>query len=247
VYKFIEFRTTWHIIDRPQALIDRAEILRRKRDWPVPPKAQVYESRMTLIRPHTPLEILMTCHLVNKEAHPILQAKAEHCRYQPIRYLVDYSAAWALVGPTGTLRNCLGAAGWDSSSYTSKEVKGFVQMCTHYLSQTRRRRNGSPGVFAIEMTITHKHEIVYSMEVFETMISLCDFKFYAPTRLVVIYKSPLPRMQVGSTPVRDSNDIEELLLRDVPREPEGGDQPNLERGIFVRPLNDEAFEKHVES
>lgn len=103
VYENIEFPTTWHVLARTQALIN-------KRDWPVPPKTQVYDSRVTLIRPHTPLEILMTCHLVNEEARPILKHKMEHCKFQPVRYLVDYSAAWTLVGASSALRSCLGVA-----------------------------------------------------------------------------------------------------------------------------------------
>jgi hypothetical protein len=240
VYENIEFPTTWHVLDRTQALIN-------KRDWPVPPKAQVYDSRVTLIRPHTPLEILMTCHLVNEEARPILKRKMEHCRFQPVRYLIDYSAAWALVGASSTLRSCLGVADGGISRCGNRVVRNFLQICALYLSQTRRTQSGLRGVRAIEMTITHQSEIVYGREVLETMLWLGQLKYYGPTRLVVIYKSPLPRTQMlGSTEIRDSRDIEELLLQDIPREPGIGDQASSERGVFVRPLEEEAFEKHVE-
>lgn len=97
------------------------------------------------------------------------------------------------------------------------------------------------------MTITHKSEIVYGREVLETMLWLRELKYYGPTRLVVIYKSPLPRTQMlGNTQIRDSSDLEELLLQEIPREPENGVQANSERGVFVRPLEEEAFKKHVE-
>lgn len=88
VYENIEFPTTWHTLDRTQAFLDKGE-------WSVPPKAQIYDSRVTLIRPHAPLEILMTCYFVHKEARPILKRKMEHCKSQPLRYLVDLSAAFA--------------------------------------------------------------------------------------------------------------------------------------------------------
>jgi hypothetical protein len=240
VYENIEFPTTWHVLDRTLAFIN-------KRDWPVPPKAQVYESRVTLIRPHTPLEILMTCRLVNEEAHPILKRKAEYCGFQPIRYLVDYSAAWALVGASSALRSCLGVADGGIGRRENNAVRNFLQMCALYLSRTRRTQNGLRGVQTIEMTITHQREIVYGMEVLDTILWLQELKYDSPTRLVVIYKSPLPRTQLlGNTEIRDWGDFEELLLRMIPREPGIGDQVNSERGVFVRPLEEEAFGKHVE-
>jgi hypothetical protein len=64
---------------------------------------------------------------------------------------------------------------------------------------------------------------------------------------VVIYKSPLPRTQLlGNTEIRDWGDFEELLLQGISREPGIGDQVSLEGGVFVRPLEEGAFEKHVE-
>lgn len=82
VYDSIDFPTTGHVLDRAQSRI-------LKGAWPVPPKKQVYDSRATLIRPHAPLEILGTCHLINEAARPILKRKMEHFRLQPVRYLVD--------------------------------------------------------------------------------------------------------------------------------------------------------------
>jgi hypothetical protein len=61
---------------------------------------------------------------------------------------------------------------------------------------------------------------------------------------VIIYKSPLSRIQVLGI-LGDSRGIEEQLLRENPREPETRGQAKSERGVFVRPLEEEAFEKHV--
>lgn len=259
VYENIDFPTTWHVLDRTQALINKMK-------WPVPPKAQVYESRVTLIRPHTPLEILMTCRLVNKEARPILKRKTEHCKLQPLRYLVDYSAAWALVGPSSVLRSCLGVADAGISIHENSVVKDFLRLSTSHLSRTRRTLNGSRGVRAIEMTITHESEIEYGREVLLAMLQLSDLKYHGPTRLVVIYKSPLPKLQppdytqvfanteicaftkiFAHMNIRNSSDLEQLVLQKIPREPENWDQANPENGVFVRPLKEKAFKKHVES
>ncbi|XPS70700.1 hypothetical protein M3J09_002904 [Ascochyta lentis] len=214
--------------------------------WPAPPKAHIHESRVTLIRPHTPLEILASCHLVNKEARPILKRKMEHFRYQPIRYLVDWSAAWALIGPVGPLRKCLGVADRDISR-RERAVRNFLDTCALYLSQTSRTQSGLRGVPAIEMTITHKSEVVYNNEVMETMGWLMELKHYIQARLVVIYKTPLPKLQVHGFYQRgDSSDFEKFVLQEIPREPEIVDETSLKSGVFVRPLEEEAFEKHVE-
>ncbi|KAF2130132.1 hypothetical protein P153DRAFT_339703 [Dothidotthia symphoricarpi CBS 119687] len=240
VYKSIEISTTSHVLVRTQALLD-------KRDWPAPPKAQVDESRVTLIRPRIPLEILMTCHLVNEEARPVLNRKMQHCNTQPVQYLVDYSAAWALVGASA-LRSCLGETDEDISLCKNKAVRNFLRICALNLSQTRRTQNGSQDVRAIEMTITHKSEVVYGREVLETILWLCQLKYSFPTRLVVIYKSPFPRYRVfGDTEIRDSPEFEDLLMDRIPSESENGDQANSGSGVFVRPLEEEVFNKHVEN
>ncbi|KAH7083073.1 hypothetical protein BKA63DRAFT_142825 [Paraphoma chrysanthemicola] len=68
VYEQIHFPSPWHVLDRTQASIE-------KRHWPIPPKAQIYDSRVTLIRPHAPVAILFTCRLVLEEARTILKRK----------------------------------------------------------------------------------------------------------------------------------------------------------------------------
>ncbi len=240
VYNNIEFPTTWHTLDRTQALF-------RGRDWPVPPTAQVYESRVTLIRPHTPLEILMTCHLINEEARPILKRKMEYHKSQPIRYLVDYSAARALVSVSSVLRSCLGLEDEGLSRYGNETVRDFVSTCTSYLSQTRRTQNGVEGVPSIEMTITHKSGIAYGREAVETMMWLGVLKRSVPARLVVICKSPFPEIQkLRNGELIDLKILEGLSLQDFPKETGDSDQAALKRGVFVRPLEEEAFEKHVE-
>jgi hypothetical protein len=234
VYKHIEFPTTWHVLDRPQAMLS-------KREWPVPPKAQIYESRVTLIRPHTPLEILETCHLVYEEARPILKRRTAQHKARPLRYLVDFSAAWALVGPSSPLKSCLGVTDGGSIRRENRVVKSFVQMCTRYLSQTRQTQNGSRGTRTIEMTITHNKDIVYGSEVAFTAVWLQEILYYAPTRLVVVYQSPLPMSELYAIPTDPG--MAERTLRSVPMEPEGSDQVS---GVFVRPLEEAAFQKHVD-
>jgi hypothetical protein len=243
VYESIEFPTTRHVLDRTEDLINERGCEYSTTAGHVLDITEA-DSRATLIRPHALLEILVTCHLVNEEARPILKRKMEYCRFQPVRYLVDYSAAWALVGPSSALRGCFGGADGDSSIWENRVVKDFLQICALSLSRTRRTQN---GVQAIEMTITHKSEIVYGMDVMQTMLWLHELEYDSPTRLVVIYKSPLPRIQVpGDTQTRDSSYIEEVLLQEIPREPGIGEQASSDRGTFVRPLEEEAFEKHVE-
>jgi hypothetical protein len=97
------------------------------------------------------------------------------------------------------------------------------------------------------MTITHNNEVAYGSEVLKTMMWLRGLKFVSPTRLVIIYKSPLPRIQMFSdVEIRDSSDLEKMLLQEFLREIGIGNQASSEGGVFVRPLEEEAFEKHVQ-
>lgn len=239
VYERITFAITCHVLDRAQAHLD-------KRTWPVPPKARIYDSRITLIRPHIPLEILMKCHSVRKAAHEILTRKAEYCNLQPLRYLVDYSAAWALAGARSNLRRCIGLEDWLRPELDNKAVRDFVKLCTHHNSQMRRPQplDGPYGMRAIELTISHKTEVVYGLEVLEAIYSLIDINYSGPHRLVIIYKTPLPKAQIqGDAQTYDMSHIEAELRQRILTEP----VDSLEYGVFVRPLQEEAFEKHVES
>lgn len=102
------------------------------------------------------------------------------------------------------------------------------------------------------------------MEVFETMMWLRRLKFHHPTRFVAIYKSPLTSVQLlndsdsvrryvwvfemllSISQIRHSSDLEQRLLQDIPKETGFSGQACTERGVFVRPLEEEAFEKHGE-
>jgi hypothetical protein len=87
------------------------------------------------------------------------------------------------------LRSCLAVADGGDSRFRHMAVKTFVHTCGLALSHTRR----IPGaVRAIEMTITHKTGVAYGKEVIETMMWLRMITYLSPTRLVVVYKSPLP-------------------------------------------------------
>jgi hypothetical protein len=238
VYDRIDFPTTWHTLDRIDA---RA----REIEWPVPPKAQIYESRIALIRPHTPLEILSTCHLINEEAGPYLKRKTEYCRAQPLRYFVDYSAAFALLGPFNNFNQCMGIIGGGRRRGRSEFSRKFLELCHHRLFQTRGRNTDAQGKRTIELTIWHNSNIEYGLEVWKTMLWLENVHGQKWTRLVVVYKSPLPRLRI-SLPnyayTSSSKCVERYLLEKVAREPEDGEQC----GVFVRPLKNEAFKKHVE-
>jgi hypothetical protein len=93
------------------------------------------------------------------------------------------------------------------------------------------------------MTITHKNDVTYGKEVRETMRLIGSFRYYwhRPARLVIVYKSPLPMIQTrGNSP----SAIEASLLQNVPIEP---GMSHRGTGIFVRPLKEDAFEKHPEA
>jgi hypothetical protein len=242
VYEQIEFPTTWHVLDRIDSRFS-------KRDWPIPPKKQIFDSRINLIKPHTEraIEMLLTCHLINEEARSILKRRVEHFRTQPVRYLVDYPTAWALIGCASSLRPCLGSAPiFPLDEDESVSPTTFVQTCRYALSQTRRRPDSTYGPQTIEMTINHKTGIAYGREIVEVAVLIGDLRetCYCPTRLVVVYKSPLPEIRFeGQTETSSGKNMEELLLQLIPRELS---LRYMATGMLVRPLEEEAFEKHLE-
>jgi hypothetical protein len=186
-----------------------------KSNYSDPSKAHIYDSRVTLIKPHTPLEILMTGNLVRKEALPILKRKMEHCRSQPLLYLVDYSAAWALLRSSSPRRSCLGVADAGASQHENRKVKECLQFCTSYLSQTHQGQDSSQGMRTIKMTITHKDGVSCGMELVKFFVELYKLRCfcYAPTHPAVIYKYPLPLMPARAIPRAEaSNGIETILL-----------------------------------
>jgi len=191
----------------------------------------------------------------------ILKHKIECCRIQPIRYLVDYSAAYALVVPKNPLRSCIGIpdnrilydAIFDESLSKRKNiaVRAFLQTCAVFLSRTRGTPNGTPNgvpaAVSIEMTINHSSGTVYGREVRDTMSWFGVLKYFTPARLVVIYKSPHPKIYVcGDTQVEDSSNLEKKLVQGISEGIEYHKHTGLDRRVFGRPLEDEAFKKHVE-
>lgn len=69
VYDKIDVSTR-HVLDRSQALPGNYY-------WPAPPKDQVYESRIILIKPDNgfAIDFLATCNLIHQEASQILKRK----------------------------------------------------------------------------------------------------------------------------------------------------------------------------
>jgi hypothetical protein len=234
VYNHIDTPSTCHTLDRVDSPI-------KENYWPAPPKEQIYDSRITLIKPPNPrsIDILLTCRLINEEARPILKRRVE----VPVRYLVDYSAARAILSYGGILQSCLVAAPL-SSAHGNESVctRTFLHTCQLAISQTRRTMDRTRCPRTIEMTITQKNDVTYGKEVRETMRLIEHLRYYwhRPARLVIVYKSPLPTIQTrGNSP----SAIEASLLQCVPIESR---MSHRGTGIFARPLNEDAFEKHLE-
>ncbi|OSS48250.1 hypothetical protein B5807_07716 [Epicoccum nigrum] len=138
VYEKIDFSTR-HVLDRSQTLTNPGFY------WPMPSKDQVYDSCITLIRPYNgfAIDIMTICRLIHQEASQSLKRKFEHCRFQPVRYLVDYSAAAAIVKYEGNLRSCLGLADGGFNRDENGAVKNFLRTCADSLSRTRPTQSGT--------------------------------------------------------------------------------------------------------
>jgi hypothetical protein len=195
VYNHIDSPTICHTLDRVDSHIE-------ENYWPISPKEQIYDSRITLIKPPNPrlIDILLTCRLINEEARPILKRRIE----MPVRYLVEYSAARAILSYGGILRTCLVVAAL-SSAHGNESVctRTFLNTCQLAISQTRRTMDRTRCPRTIEMTINHKNDVTYGKEIRETMRLIGDLRYYwhRPARLVIVYRSPLLTIQTrGNSP-----------------------------------------------
>ena len=92
----------------------------------------------------------------------------------------------------------------------------------------------------------HQSGMACAPDVNETMAWLAEMRDCTQIGLVAIYKSPLPAMQIYDEDQQTLRDIELLVLRHVPKEPEISNHISLHPGVFVRPLEEAAFERHLE-
>lgn len=205
VYEDLVFDSTRHILDRVDSRIS-------KEDWPV----HVYDSNVSLIRPQIPPELMMTYLLVYHEARPILGKRLEVHRSQPLRYLVDYSVAWAIISSVTPLTSCIGLPGGVELTRSNDSVRNFFSQC-HSCLKLQRSQTGNHGVRVLEMTITHSSESIYGSEVM-TMIGWFDqIKPVVPIRLEITCKRPLPKFRLREgLEVTSGSSLEEIVLSDSP-------------------------------
>jgi hypothetical protein len=240
IYENIDFFTR-HVLDRTQSHVEDCY-------WQRPPKDQVCDSRVTFIRPHTgfAINLLATCHLICQETRQILKPKYEHCLSQHLRYIVDYSAALAFIRPPSPLRTCLALSNELLVQDHNEAVGNLLLLCADFLYPRRPTKtvtqNDPP---AIELTITYQSGITCGPEVFDTMAWLSQMDDYIGRRIVVVYKSPLPTVLLdGDQEKINLGAIERCLLKNVPRDT--GSQVYSPHGVFIRPLEETAFERHLE-
>lgn len=258
VYEAITFPLHNHSISRLQSGLNKAS-------WQPPPPDQGYESSITLITPRFPVELILTCRLVNKEASPILARKAIDHAHQPLRYIVDYSAAYSMASPdddTNCLRTLLGFENIPIDDDASESLRRLLSHCAPYLSRTHPNPLPLPLLLhpqnlpqpqaptkhplPIELTIPHNPGVIYGPEVLTLVATLGWLQGDDPQRrMVFVLKSPLPETRIHENiPVGESSEFARRLLRIVPKDLDAGGDDR--RGTFVRFLEEGAFEEHVE-
>ena len=95
--------------------------------------------------------------------------------------------------------------------------------------------------------MSHDSGIVYDREVRKTMSWLSLLTHFTPAWLVVTFKSSLPRTYLrGDTQVQDSSGLEKRLLQGISKGIEYNKNAGSNRRVFVMPLEEAAFKKHVE-
>jgi hypothetical protein len=94
VFGYIDIQTTQHVIQR-------ADFGLSDKEWP--PNPDGVGSSITLYRSLLPTAILRICHLINREAMPVVAPKIEHLSRLPLVFTVDYPSLIALCSPSGPL------------------------------------------------------------------------------------------------------------------------------------------------
>lgn len=101
------------------------------------------------------------------------------------------------------------------------------------------------GPQSIEMTMTYKEGVDYDRQIMRILTSLLQPNFSTPTRLVVIYKTPMPQTIKTDPLLEGFKNLVDLFERYIPRENGVGDEDGTREGVLLRPLEAEAFEKHI--
>ena len=166
-----------------------------------------------------------------------------------MRYIVDFNAAVSITGLNSSLGSCLGLPDGNFSRDETETVQHFLRTCALNLSRTcpiqGGTETGSECLRPIEVMMIHQSGVAYEPNVNIAIACLNQMGYCTRIRLVVIYKSPLPAMQIYDEDQQTMRDIELLVLRHVPREPEISNHVSLHPGVFVRPLEEAAFERHL--
>ncbi|KAF2824064.1 hypothetical protein CC86DRAFT_63658 [Ophiobolus disseminans] len=131
-------------------------------------------------------------------------------------------------------------------------IKNFVELCYSYLLRLQRHQQGQNRVCSIQMTIPHRSESTYGIEVVQTITWLAELHRYIPIRLEVFYKTPFPKLQI--VPGREQSHawfLENEILREFSNAADEtghtNDNSETTKGVFLTALGGEAFAKHMET
>jgi hypothetical protein len=174
--------------------------------WPLVPN--VTNSPVKLIRKSLPVALLRTCRLINNEATAFFKSPMEELAKEPLRFVLDYSAAIALTIPRSPLVACFPDRPntWTYHAPANPATKTFTARCRPFLEHVRqdfRAAQDRSGYHAeVEMTILEpitrsEHEdLAYtSLRVASTKFALGFLVMYQEA-----FRAPSPRGSWPPTP-----------------------------------------------
>lgn len=131
--------------------------------WPLHPRSERHRSNFVCIRPRNPVEMLMTCRLINKEARPNFKRRLET---QPIRYLIDFMSEPVL------------------DLYLDRFLDG--DFLGHHILE-----KSLPSKRIVELTLNDRTDVPNLSRLDDALREIALINTYDYPQLVVTYKYPL--------------------------------------------------------
>ncbi|KAH7074389.1 hypothetical protein BKA63DRAFT_595851 [Paraphoma chrysanthemicola] len=156
--------------------------------WPPGPEG-ASESSITLIVPTMSLGLLSTCRSVHKEAKDIFAKKLAALRKLPMRYIVDWSAAVALMSPWSPLfHHSCPEVDFPNASGSNNTTESFISSLGSFLKDMTTGHD-----ISIDMVLDHEDHLSYGTEIGKALILMAQYRQDNGYLFDVVCKSKLPK------------------------------------------------------
>jgi hypothetical protein len=185
IYENIDFSSKKHVLTRSASGFD-------DKIWPPAPEGAT-ESCITFITPTLSVGILATCRLIHQEAKPIIAHTIEALKMLPLRYIVDWAAACALISTQSPVHP---RPSFTRILVSKMEIIGEPDSNRiEFLGATHSALQSIGCGHPIEITINHDDRFVHGIEIFRALWSFAIRTGRNGHLFKVVCKSPFPDIQ----------------------------------------------------